>query len=202
MAKKIKRQSPRKIFLELEDLYSRMQNEYIKIAADIGLDCATCSDNCCTSYFQHHTYIEWAYLWKGLKACDKGLRTRILERADSYVREEEKLISAGQRPDIMCPVNEEGWCALYPYRLMICRMHGIPNSLTTPDGRFMQFPGCFMTQELIKNKEKGPVMDRTPYYTQLAGLEMNFLGPKIKKLPRVNMTLARMIMAGPPKLTV
>ncbi len=201
MDKKIKKQTPRKVFAQLQALYSRMQEEYDSIASQTGLSCADCTDNCCTSFFQHHTYVEWAYFWKGLEACEQGLQERIQERAREYVREEDKQLKAGLTPHMMCPVNDGGWCALYPYRLMICRMHGVPNRLRTPDGRFLEFPGCHVTQELTENMDEIPTMDRTPFYTELAGLEMSFLGPnKIKRLPKVDMTLARMIVSGPPNL--
>jgi predicted metal-binding protein len=202
MAKQIKRQPQRKVFTRLNDLYQRMQEEYDRIASQIGLSCAECTDNCCTSYFQHHTYVEWAYLWKGLKECDNGLRERIIERAEEYVREEDACLAGGKTPEIMCPVNENGWCTLYAHRMMICRLHGVPNFLTLPDGGHREFPGCFVTQELTREMTHVPMMDRTRLYTELANLEMEFLGPRIKKLPRVNITLARMIVSGPPKVSV
>lgn len=202
MAKQIKRQPQRKVFTSLQGLYQRMQEEYDRIASRIGLSCARCKDNCCTSYFQHHTYVEWAYLWKGLKECDRELRQRIIERAEEYVREEDACLAGGKRPEIMCPVNEDGWCTLYPFRMMICRLHGVPNFLSLPDGGHREFPGCFVTQELTREATDVPMMDRTPLYTELANLEMQFLGPRIKKLPRVNVTLARMIVSGPPKVSV
>ncbi|MFP4168779.1 MAG: hypothetical protein ACLFSY_08055 [Desulfonatronovibrionaceae bacterium] len=202
MAKKKITGSRHGVFTRLQDLYLRMEEEYDRIAFRIGLSCAECTDNCCTSYFRHHTYVEWAYLWKGLKACDSSLRERILARAHGYLREEEAGLARGKAPEAMCPVNESGWCTLYPYRLMICRMHGVPNCLNTPDGQRKDFPGCFMAQELTQGMDSAPSMDRTGFYSELAALEMDFLGQRIKKLPRVDMSLARMIVSGPPKLSI
>jgi hypothetical protein len=100
----------------------------------------------------------------------------------------------------MCPLNEKGLCRLYEYRLMICRMHGVPNRLVKPGGEEVTFPGCFKAQELSKALEEVPVMDRTNLYRELASLEMALLGEGVKALPRVNMTLAEMIVEPPPDI--
>jgi hypothetical protein len=60
--------TPQAVFRKLAALYERMGRAYETSAQSIGLSCAGCPDNCCTSFFQHHTYVEWAYLWKGLAA--------------------------------------------------------------------------------------------------------------------------------------
>jgi len=77
----------------------------------------------------------------------------------------------------------------------------VPNTLTRPDKQILTFPGCHRCQELYNGLENYPVLDRTDFYTRLAHLEMAFVGPKIKNMPRVNLTLAEMIVLGPPKLT-
>ena len=64
----------------------------------------------------------------------------------------------------------------------------------------MTFPGCFRAQELCKGLQDVPVMDRTELYRELASLEMALLGEKRKKLPRVNLTLADMVVQGPPHI--
>jgi hypothetical protein len=97
----------------------------------------------------------------------------------------------------MCPLNEEGLCVLYPHRLMICRLHGVPSALTRPDGQTMRFPGCFRCQEVVGEKET-PALDRTALLRRLAGLEMAWLGPRRRTLPKVKMTIAKMLVEGPP----
>lgn len=200
MAKKIKKILPRVAFNKLEQLYAQMEEAYNQCAEKIGLTCQGCPDNCCTSFFQHHTYIEWAYFWKGLNQCPEEMKNRIIKRAKNYVQKARENLDQGIRPDIMCPVNEDGLCILYKHRLMICRMHGVPNSLTRPDKQTLSFPGCYRCQELCNGLKDYPVLDRTNFYTRLADLEMAFVGPKIKNMPRVNLTLAEMIVLGPPKL--
>ena len=78
----------------------------------------------------------------------------------------------------MCPLNDDGLCGVYGHRLMICRMHGVPNALVRPDGRRIQFAGCFRAQELTQEADDVFVLDRTPLYTDLVRLEMEFLGSK------------------------
>jgi hypothetical protein len=77
-------------------------------------------------------------------------------------------------------------------------MHGVPNSFVRPDGKRVSFPGCFRCQELYAHLKEVPVLDRTGFYRDLVSLEMAFAGPKIKALPKVNLTLAEMLVQGPP----
>jgi Fe-S-cluster containining protein len=188
----------RTLFKRLSRLYSEMEETYNRAAGKIGLSCQGCPDNCCTSHFHHHTYIEWAYLWKGIGSRPDEEKREFMNRAAEYVRQSRALLAQGLRPSIMCPLNNKGLCQLYEYRLMVCRMHGVPNSFVRPDGRRVSFPGCFRCQELYSRLKEVPVVDRTNFYRDLASLEMAFVGPKIKALPRVNLTLAEMLVQGPP----
>jgi len=188
------------LFERLSRLYSGMEKAYNRAAAKISLSCRGCRDNCCASYFQHHTYIEWAYLWKGIRSCSDEKQRKSVKRARGYIRESRALLAQGLRPRVMCPLNENGLCQLYEYRLMICRMHGVPNSLVRPDGKKLLFPGCFRSQELCSHLEEAPVLDRTGFYRDLASLEMAFVGPRIKTLPKVDLTLAEMLVQRPPTI--
>ncbi len=51
---------------KIAEIYQAMAAEYDIVAQQIPLTCEGCPDNCCDSYFQHYTYVEWAYLWEGL----------------------------------------------------------------------------------------------------------------------------------------
>jgi hypothetical protein len=192
--------SQESLFQQLSTLYSEMEEAYNRIAAEIGLTCEGCPDNCCNSYFQHHTYLEWAYLWEGIGACSDELQQKMVASARAYVEESQVLLAQGLRPRSMCPLNHNALCQLYKYRLMICRMHGVPNAFTRPDGKRLSFPGCFRCQDLYSDSEQVPVLDRTGFYRELAALEVAFLGPKMKTLPKVNLTLAEMLVSGPPKV--
>ncbi len=182
----------------LAALYLQMDEAYHQAAQLVGLSCDGCTDNCCTSYFQHHTYIEWAYLWQGIDQLPEALRQRVLGRARRAVAEAQNALAQGQRPEVMCPLNEEGRCTLYAHRLMICRLHGVPNRLRRPDGRVFTFPGCWKSQARWAEAPNVPVLDRTPFYLQLVELEQAFVGSERYRLPKVDLTLAEMLVAGPP----
>ncbi len=107
-------------FIRLAALYKRMGEAYAGVASPIAFGCGGCASNCCVSYFQHHTSIEWAYLWQGMRGLPKDRRETYLRRAEDYVRRADALVAEGMVPGIMCPLNDDGLCGLYSHRLMIC----------------------------------------------------------------------------------
>lgn len=181
---------------KITPLYDRMAEAYDRVARRLDFSCNGCPDNCCDSYFMHHTYLEWAYLWEGLRSLPQATVQGIEKRSAEYLAEVEASLAEGRRPVVMCPLNESGLCLLYTHRLMICRMHGVPSSLTLPDGRRLAFPGCFRCQEI--KPEVVPTVDRTALYRELAALEAELLGPGKNLRPKVKMTIAQMILQGPP----
>ncbi|WP_456385708.1 hypothetical protein [Desulfolithobacter sp.] len=195
---------PPELSRELADIYAEMQEGYDEVARRVTMTCTGCPDNCCDSWFQHHTYSEWAYLWEGLRSVNDALLERILKRAEEYVRDSKKILARGERPQLMCPLNENGLCALYDHRMLICRMHGIPATMTRPDGQLLRFPGCFRCQEIVEKRYEdenaAPAMDRTPLLRRLAALENELLGNRRHLYPRVRKTIAEMIVEGPPRI--
>ena len=194
---------PPELSCEISEIYASMVTAYNEVAQEIGLSCDGCPDNCCDSFFLHYTYCEWAYLWEGIRALGDEQLDRIMQRAQDYVQQSRVLISRGERPQIMCPLNEGGRCGLYAHRMMICRTHGVPASLTRPDGQLLRFPGCFRCQEIVGGRyaaeTDAPAMERTILYQRLAQLESRFLGDKRGVFPKIKMTIAEMIVSGPPK---
>lgn len=194
---------PPELSCEIGEIYQSMAAAYDEVARTIPLTCTGCPDNCCDSYFLHHTYCEWAYLWEGIRGLDDERLDRIMQRARDYEHRSRLLIARGERPQLMCPLNEEGLCSLYAHRLMICRTHGVPATLTRPDAQHIRFPGCFRCQEVVTvnyvEATEAPAMDRTILYQRLAQLESRFLGERRGMLPRIKLTIAEMIVNGPPK---
>lgn len=189
------------LFGRMANLYERMQNAYQDSAARAGLSCEGCPTNCCTSYFRHHTYVEWAYLWRGLHDLAPARLDHFVRRAEAYLEQARQSMALNALPSAMCPLNENGLCALYLYRLMICRMHGTRNAFTRPDGEVQVFPGCARFSQLpCAASSDCPTLDRTPFYRELAELEMEFHKRAGRPLPRVDITLAEMIVLGPPKI--
>ncbi len=189
---------------QLDLLYNEMAAAYDQVAGQLGLTCSGCPDNCCDSYFMHHTYLEWSYLWRGLAELPGDKQKEILARAEEYEQKCQAAISAGQRPQFMCPLNESERCILYEHRLMVCRTHGVPAAMTRPDGKRLKFPGCFRCQDIVEknypDSEQVVVMDRTGLLRQLVVLEQQFLSGKRHLAPRVKMTIAGMLTSGPPAL--
>jgi Fe-S-cluster containining protein len=187
---------------EIAAIYQAMQEGYDRVSNEVGLTCEGCSDNCCDSYFRHHTYSEWAYLWQGLHQLNPEELERIVSRAKEYIAQSAKPLAEGKHPEIMCPLHDNGLCSLYHHRMLVCRMHGIPATLTRPDGQSMRFPGCFRCQEIVKEKYEpetdAPAMDRSQLFRRLAALEASLLEERSHLYPRVKKTLAEMIIAGPP----
>jgi len=195
---------PAEIVGQVAELYTDMEKHYNAVAAELDFSCAGCPDNCCDSYFQHHTYIEWAYLWTGLRALPGSDLDDIEDRAVSYIKQSEAMLRRGELPAVMCPLNREGLCSLYAHRLMICRLHGVPATLSRADGRILEFPGCFRCQDLVAlKKEDGQnirSLERIDLYNRLARLEINLMGSKRGAMPKVKMTIAQMVLNGPPRL--
>lgn len=190
--------------LELEDIYRELQQEYERLAGELDFSCSGCPDNCCDSYFLHHTYAEWAYLWEGVRALDQQKQDALIARAEAYLTACEEAESKGERPQVMCPANSEGLCQIYKHRLLVCRTHGVPAKMTRPDGQSMQFPGCFICQEIVEAKGDGVVIEpveRTPLLRRLAVLENNLLYMKRHLHPKVKLTIAEMLVKGPPELS-
>ena len=183
---------------EVAELYRDMETAYDRKAKDLHFSCSGCPDNCCDSYFLHHTYTEWAYLWHGLKTLDGNRLQAIQEKAATYAVEAEAALARGERPVIMCPLNAEGLCTLYPFRMMICRLHGVPATFRRPDGRKMDFPGCFRCQEQNAERIDITPLDRTGFFQRLVNLELELLGQRRPTAPRVKLTIAQMIVKGPP----
>lgn len=194
---------PEPLLAELEDIYDKLQQEYDRVASELNFSCAGCPDNCCDSYFLHHTYAEWAYLWMGFKRLEPERREELVERAKDWLRQCEEAAGRGERPQVMCPLNEQGLCVLYQHRLLVCRTHGVPASLTRPDGHTLRFPGCFRCQEEVDARVaegKPPQVERTPLLRRFALLENMLLQQRRHLVPKVKMTLAEMLVKGPPTL--
>lgn len=186
---------------ELEDIYEKLQQEYARVAAALDFSCSGCPDNCCDSYFLHHTYAEWAHLWRGIRQLGPERQRTLVARARTYLAQCTEAMAAGRRPQVMCPLNEYGLCVVYEHRLLVCRTHGVPATMTRADGQTLRFPGCFRCQEIVEGlSERPPHVARTPLLTRLALLENELLDNKRHLLPKVKMTIAEMLVQGPPTL--
>lgn len=145
----------------LAALYAHMDRSYEQTARCYGFVCTGCKDNCCQALFFHHTIVECLYLVDGFRRLPLADRRDILEKASAM---------SGESLRGTCPLNRDGRCSLYPFRPMICRLHGIPHEIRFPGRPASLHPGCAAFECGLK----GPAarrLDRTPHYTALAKLE-------------------------------
>jgi len=196
---------PETLVRRLQTIYEGLEQEYQGVAQQLRFSCTGCPDNCCDSYFLHHTYVEWAYLWVGFKKLELAKQKKLLQKSEDNIKKCNIAQNRDEYPQVMCPLNEEGLCVLYKYRLLICRTHGVPAVMIRPDGKKMQFPGCFRCQDIVKRKYgniQPPHVQRTPFLRQLVSLESELLENRRHLMPKVRMTIAEMLVKGAPVIPV
>lgn len=162
-------------FSPLVQLYHDMDKTWDQVAQQYGFQCNGCEDNCCLSLFFHHTHAEASFLEFGLQTLPSKDRKHVLTLSRDYCRQtfsetaENQNQPASQK--IPCPLLKTDRCSLYNFRPMICRLHGLPHELHKPGFNAIKGPGCdagkFDSRTYIP-------FDRTPFYKQMAVIEMNF----------------------------
>ncbi|MGM0417204.1 MAG: hypothetical protein ACQEQS_00635 [Thermodesulfobacteriota bacterium] len=181
-------------FSRLRDIYAEMQKRYSIVADALNFTCEGCNDNCCYTHFKHHTVIEYLYLMEGLYTLDESARAEVVDKARKISEYTAEAEDSGENIRILCPVNKDGFCLLYGYRLMICRLHGTAHYFDTPKGR-VEGPGCYRFEELSAEMKSVPMLDRTDIYRDLAYLEM-----ELRKNTDINVkfkySIAEMIAAS------
>ena len=176
----------------LVEIYAAMDRAYGVAAGQLGFVCSGCEENCCRSRFYHYTYLEYFYLLEGVNQLEPARRLSVRQSA-AKVRREDLIKKNGVRNRPMCPLNLAGRCSVYPYRPMICRLHGIPHKLERPGQEVLCGPGC-ETFEQERRKQNDVRLDRTPFYRQLAELERKLKQEAGVDL-KIKMTIAEMIIS-------
>ncbi len=179
----------------LESLFRRMDRAYTNAAEQYGFRCIGCADNCCLTRFYHHTLCEYLYLVEGMGTLASSLRQAVKKQALAVSDRMAEADRRGESLRIMCPLNQNGRCQLYPYRPMICRLHGIPHELQRPDGHVIKNPGCdqFFEQCRERGKTDSFRFDRTPFYRQLAMLEQE-LRRETGYVDKIKLSMAQMLV--------
>ncbi len=157
-----------------------MDRMYSEISEFYRFNCTECKDNCCKSLFYHYTLLEYLYLQKGFFRLNNTEKDRIKKKAADKTDHRS-----------MCPVNFNGLCALYAYRPMICRLHGIPHILNKPNGDIIKNSGCETFTEKIKTDENYR-LNRTGFYMDMAVLEKE-LRHSAGFSYKIKLTVAQMI---------
>jgi Fe-S-cluster containining protein len=177
-------------FKKLELLYIAMDKAFDKAALHYKFKCNGCEDNCCKSFFYHHTFIEKDYILSKIKNFPKDDKKNLKQKADLYL---ETIFSDNKnikRP--LCPLNKNNLCILYNERPMICRLHGIPHHLGIPGSKITQNPGCD-AGALLFNSTSYYSFDRIPYYKKMAELEKQYKNA-IGKTEKIKQTIAHMLL--------
>ena len=180
-------------FIErLERIYLAMDNAYRHAAENYAFNCEGCRDNCCRSRFYHHTVIERVYLLQGLKTLALKKQSEVKLRARKVVVRTAGGGLGKETIRMMCPLNFDELCILYPYRPMICRLHGIPHELKKPGQGALFGPGCETFDQRWGHKSYFS-FDRTPFYRQLAALERE-VRQSLGHVGKIRMTVAEMLL--------
>jgi hypothetical protein len=176
----------------LKQIYAAMDQTYNMAAGHYGFTCAGCRDNCCRTRFYHHTVIEYTYFIEGLKTLTPLKQEEVKSRATTVVNKTASVDDHAASVRLMCPLNYDERCILYPYRPMICRLHGIPHELRKSGQKTIYGPGC----ETF-DRRCGPgayfEFDRTPFYLELAKLEQE-VKQALGVAGKFKMTVAEMIV--------
>ena len=173
-------------------IYGEMDVGYDRVAKSYGFECKGCAESCCETRFYHHTLIEYLYLIKGFRLLEENHQQQIRQVAASVDEKHRMAEISRATVRVMCPLNENGWCTLYDYRPMICRLHGISHELRKPGQKPVYGPGCdLFTQKFGQIPYIS--FDRTPFYQKMAVLEREFRQASgiVKK---IKMTIAQMLL--------
>ena len=180
------------LFLDrLKSIFNDMDREYSRAVEHYGFDCNACEDICCQTRFYHHTYIEYLLIQEGLKTLSPDMQSEIVSRAREVLRQTIDMEKEAKPVRLMCPLNFEALCVLYPCRPMICRLHGIPHEFQNGAGHRMQGPGCGTFDQRCSSAQYFK-FDRTPFYREMAELEKEFR-KTVGVRGKIKMTIAEMI---------
>ncbi len=177
----------------LKSIFADMDREYIRAAEHYGFDCKACTDICCQTRFYHHTFIEYLLIQEGIKTLGPDVQSEVASKAGKVIRQAAELDKKGKPVRLMCPLNFEALCILYPFRPMICRLHGIPHEFQNGAGQRVQGAGC-ETFDRRCSSIRYFKFDRTPFYREMAELEKEFR-QTFGLTAKIKMTIAEMIRA-------
>jgi hypothetical protein len=129
-----------------------------------GITCHAGCDDCCRRRFSV-TALEAEVIAEGLAALPAETRAALADRATDG------------DPDV-CPALEDGGrCAIYPFRPVICRTHGLPIRFASPDpGPTRRLPIVDACPRNFGGKDlaslpAGAVLDQTTLSTVLGALD-------------------------------
>jgi Fe-S-cluster containining protein len=177
----------------LKQIFTAMDRAYNRAADPYGFTCDGCADNCCRTRFYHHTVIEYTYIIEGFNTLTLKKQNEVKSRVLTVVDETARADNSAAAVRLMCPLNFDELCILYPYRPMICRLHGIPHELQKPGQNPVYGPGC-ETFDRRCGRQSYFKFDRTPFYRDVAILEQE-VKQTLGFAGKIRMTVAEMILS-------
>jgi Fe-S-cluster containining protein len=189
--KKIKYCDDGRFMDRLKSIFADMDRGYSRAVEHYDFDCNGCQDICCQTRFYHHTYIEYLLIKAGFKTLSSDMQSEIVSKASKVVSQTIDLEKEAKPVRLMCPLNFEALCVVYPYRPMICRLHGIPHEFQNGAGHRVQGPGC-ETFDRRCSEIQYIKFDRTPFYREVAALEKEFR-QTVGINAKIRMTIAEII---------
>jgi len=185
-------------FSPLVQLYHDMDKTWNRVAQQYGFQCNGCEENCCLSLFFHHTHAEVSFLQFGFQTLPRKDQKHILGLSRDYCRqtfsETEGNHNQPTSQKAPCPLLKMDRCSLYNFRPMICRMHGLPHELHKPGFHVIKGRGCDAGE--FDSRTYIP-FDRTPFYKQMAVIEMNFR-QLTGKTGKIKKTIAQILTGAIP----
>ncbi|MBI9074544.1 MAG: hypothetical protein JEZ02_03960 [Desulfatibacillum sp.] len=182
----------RSFISRIEDLYGRMDQVYTDISQAHGFHCQGCEDNCCKTWFFHHTFLEYLCIMEGCYLLEAKDYEDALQRARDVIIHVNTYHKTSEAFRTMCPLNDQGKCMIYQHRPTICRLHGIHYQFSMPNGAIHQGIGCQAFEDIAKANNVESVLDRTPFYQEMAGLEKELRQRSGFNQP-IKMTVAEML---------
>ena len=134
------------------------------------------------------------FLVEGFHKSAPARQRTFVSRAKDVLHKVAQANAEGKSVWLMCPLNDDGWCNLYAYRPMICRLHGIPHEFQKPGQNIINCPGCETFDQRCSNRPYYP-FDRTPFYFKMANLENDFK-QKAGIVGKLKMTITEMIIGA------
>ena len=176
----------------LKKIFEFMDQKYQEAAGYYGFNCKGCEDSCCLTRFYHYTLVEYLYIKEGFHHLEDRKQVEVKQRSLAVCQKYDEADRKGTPVKQMCPVNFENLCILYPYRPMICRLHGIPHELQRVGQGILNSQGCGSFALKCHGKTYFK-FDRTFFYTQMAALEKE-MKQAVGVTQKIKMTVAQMIV--------
>ncbi len=160
----------------LKLLNGAIDSMYVNTVSQTGFTCSGCDGvKCCTVDLILHTYVEMMYLRRGFSSLESKLKQRAADRASAMASLKSLDPWGDDYRNSVCALNLDGKCILYEHRPMICRLAGVRHLIRRPDGLTHESNGCHRFETEIRAFHPEAIIDRTPFYKDMAKIEIEMI---------------------------